>query len=209
MLRMSADAGARRLIAAAGISLLLHAALVLAVNRGMPGSNGAPALPSTPLAAQLVTAISESGLPAASTIAGSPAESVPRTAGLAPSSAGIATAATESGKTYYFKASELDRRPFPLSRVEVPPPESATTESASVMIRLRISENGRIDDAKILMGTGNREFEDAALREFSSARFYPGYRGNLPVRSEMLIEVTLRPPPQPARPQAVANVNGD
>jgi TonB family protein len=95
---------------------------------------------------------------------------------------------------YYFKTSELDRRPFPLTRIEVPTPESAEALSGSVMIRLRISERGRIEDAKIVMGTGIAEFEAAALREFSQAQFHPGYRANLPVRSEMLIEVTLKPP---------------
>lgn len=213
MLRMSPDAGARRLIAAAGISLLLHAVLVLAVGR-MPGGDSVwvPPQLSAPLAARLVTAFTESVVPAVSTVAYSTAESEPRAEPPLPPATGIATtAAATLGKTYYFKASELERRPFPLSRIEVPLPESAEAESASVMIRLRISESGRVDDARILMGTGVREFEDAALREFSTARFHPGYRGNLPVRSEMLIEVTLRPPPRSAQllQEAAANIKKD
>jgi TonB family protein len=66
------------------------------------------------------------------------------------------------------------------------------------MLRLRISESGQVDDATIVMSTGIPEFEAAALQTFSGARFQPGYRANLPVRSEMLIEVTLQPPPATA-----------
>lgn len=104
------------------------------------------------------------------------------------------------GEIYYFKASELDRRPQPLERIEVPVPESAVALSGSVMLRLRISESGQVDDASIVMSTGITEFEEAALEVFSQARFRPGYRVKLPVRSEMLIEVTLQPPPSAPEP---------
>lgn len=203
----SPHAGVRRLTVAAGISLLLHAALVLTVSRS-PGNDSPLAQPpvAAPLAARLVTAMAESVR-----LVDAPADAADRPAPT-PASAvadAVAPPSPVSGETYYyFKASELDRRPFPLARIEVPPPESADAVSGSVMIRLRISESGRVDDARIVMGTGIREFEAAALREFSTARFHPGYRGRLPVRSEMLIEVTLRPPPQPAKPQQAA-VDGD
>ncbi len=104
------------------------------------------------------------------------------------------------GDIYYFKASELERRPHPLERIEVPVPESAIALTGSVMLRLRISESGQVDDASIVMSTGITEFEEAALEVFSQARFRPGYRAKLPVRSEMLIEVTLQPPPSAPEP---------
>ena len=191
------SAGARRLVVAAGISLAVHTAIALSVSRE-PWGNGplSPSPGTTPLIARLATAVTASmlsGEPAAEpppvTTAARvqtppPVQSVPPSAG----------AATGPDAVYYFKASELDRRPFPLAHVEVPPPESAEAESGAVLIRLRISERGRVEDARIVMGTGIPQFEASALLEFSRARFHPGYRGNLPVRSEMLIEVTLRPP---------------
>lgn len=191
------EAGARRLWVAAGLSVALHAAIIISVQRqpgGEPPLHGAQA--TAPLIARLATAVSDAVLPAAEPmIAPAPetAEPVRPATTTAPSLASNSVAAGD-GSVHYFKASELDRRPFPLTRIEVPTPESAEALAGSVMIRLRISERGRVEDAKIVIGTGIAEFEAAALREFSQAQFHPGYRANLPVRSEMLIEVTLRPP---------------
>ena len=89
----------------------------------------------------------------------------------------------------------------------MPVPESAVNQSGAVILRLRISETGRMDDAKIVMSTGIADFEAAALREFLSARFHPGYRGNLPVRTEMTIEVTLSPPKNTTKPQTAGAGN--
>lgn len=197
MLTQIGSAGTRRLLIAAGLSVALHAAIVLSLPRvpdggAPPAENAAP-----PLIARLATAVTDAMLPAAVP----PVTVTPETA-VTPAPKPLVSPATTANDApsgsesahYYFKTAELDRRPFPLTRIDVPPPESATTETGSVMIRLRISERGRVEDAKIVMGTGIAEFEAAALREFSRTQFHPGYRGNLPVRSEMLIEVTLRPP---------------
>lgn len=192
-----ADHGMPRLLLAVGVSLALHAAIVLSVSRQPGGGDGVAAMAETPpLVARLAAVVSESVMSVPVTPA-APVDTLPETnlAVVAPSpaTAGSETGSGESG-VYYFKSSELDRRPFPLQQIEVPVPESASALAGAVMLRLRISESGRIDDAKIVMSTGIAEFEEAALREFSGARFHPGYRANVPVRSEMLIEVTLRPP---------------
>ncbi len=190
------EAGARRLWVAAGLSVALHAAIVVSVQR-QPGAE--PALQNeraAPLIARLATAVSDAVLPATEpTITAVPETAEPaRPATAAASPLASNSTPAGDGSVHYFKTSELDRRPFPLTRIEVPTPESAEALTGSVMIRLRISERGRVEDAKIVMGTGITEFEAAALREFSQAEFHPGYRANLPVRSEMLIEVTLKPP---------------
>lgn len=193
------EGGAQRLWVAAGLSLALHAAIVISVQRH-PGGEPLPqeAQATAPLMARLATAVSDVVLPVAEpavTSAAETAETVrPTTVNARTSPLSSNTDPAGDGSVHYFKTSELDRRPFPLTRIEVPAPESAEALAGSVMIRLRISERGRVEDAKIVMGTGIAEFEAAALREFSQAQFYPGYRSNLPVRSEMLIEVTLRPP---------------
>ncbi len=203
------NSGTRRLWVAAGLSVLVHSAIALSVQRH-PGGGASPLLTpessAPPLIARLVMAVGESVLPTAA-----PAlPPVPETTLRSPPAPGTASAAIPvrdvppaTGSAYYFRTSELDRRPFPLARIEVPPPASTNIESGAVIIRLQISERGRVEDAKIVVGTGIAEFEAAALREFSQARFHPGYRGNVAVRSEMLIEVTLHPP-VPAAPSAAA-----
>lgn len=192
------DAAAPRLLVAVGLSLALHALIAVSFGR-QPGSGGNgldSATESPPLVARLAAAMAapEAAVPV---IPAPAAETLPppqASAASAPSPESASSGATGTGGAYYFKASELDRRPFPLNRIEVPPPESAAALAGAVMIRLRISESGRVDDAQIVMSTGIAEFEAAALREFKGARFHPGYRANVAVRSEMLIEVTLRPP---------------
>ncbi len=194
------ETGVRRLWVAAGLSVALHAAIMVSVQR-QSGEAGLQQTPAgyAPLIARLATAVSDSVLPVTAPAGTVPApektvtQPIPAVKSVPP--VALANQAPpEGGSVHYFKTAELDRRPFPLTRIEVPSPESADALAGSVMIRLRISESGRVEDAKIMMGTGVAEFEAAALREFSQARFHPGYRGNLPVRSEMMIEVTLRPP---------------
>lgn len=201
MIIRTADDGMPRLLLAIGLSLLLHAALVVSVGR-QPGSEGGggSGMVAPPLIASLASVASDvaTAIPVVTDPAPAPAVEAPETAAVTPVAAATADEGGNTGGAYYFKTSELDRRPFPLTRIEVPAPESDPTLAGAVMIRLRISESGRIDDARIMMSTGVREFEEAALREFMRARFHPGYRANLPVRSEMLIEVTLRPDPAKA-----------
>jgi len=192
-------AGAQRLWVAAGLSVALHAAVVVSVQRQAGGISPPRAeYAVTPLVVRLATAVGDAVLtttaaePGQITEAAVPAPPAAKSASPTPPQPD--TAAGGDGTLHYFRSSELERRPFPLTRIEVPPPEAGSIAAGSVIIRLRISESGRVEDAKIVMGTGIAEFEAAALREFSRAQFYPGYRNNLAVRSEMLIEVTLRPP---------------
>ena len=190
-------AGAQRLWVAAGLSVALHAALVVSVQRQAGGVSPLPAeYAAAPLVARLTTAVGDAVL---TTTAAEPAPITAPVVQAPPATSASPTpprpdTAAGDGTLHYFRSSELERRPFPLTRIEIPPPESTEAQAGSVIIRLRISERGRVEDAKIVMGTGIGEFEAAALREFSRARFQPGYRNNLAVRSEMLIEVTLQPP---------------
>lgn len=195
------DAGTRRLLIAAAASILLHLGILASVQRGAPGDDPqAGQGNSRVLVAQLAgpAASERTGeLPPAAgeqspmtSPAGGEDAMPPAAAQPSPIDPGI----RNPGELYYFRSAELDRRPFPIDRIEVPVPESAQSLAGSVQIRLRISETGQVDDATIVMGSGIADFEAAALREFARARFHPGYRANLPVRSEMLIEVSLKPP---------------
>ncbi len=210
MFMRNVDDSMPRLLLAVGLSLLLHTALVISVGRPAGGEGGSgAAVQAPPLIARLAAAVTDTvtSVPVMPDPVAAPAAELDMVAVTAPA----ATVAGDGGGAegaYYFKTSELDRRPFPLTRVEVPAPESEPSMAGAVTIRLRISESGRIDDARIMMSTGVREFEDAALREFKSAKFHPGYRASVPVRSEMLIEVTLRPEPGKAAPGILPAVAG-
>lgn len=200
------DAGTRRLWIAAGLSVAVHAAIAVSVQRH-PGSSTSPLTSEPtdlPLFARLASALTDSVLPTTEPLVSAPDETAIRSVA-APRAVTAAAPAdpapAEAGSAYYFKSSELDRRPLPVRRIEVPVPESAADLSGMVILRLRISEKGRVDDAEVVMSTGITDFENAARREFMNARFYPGYRANLPVRAELTIEVTLSPPVKTPGPQ--------
>ena len=192
------DVRMQRLCIAAAISAAVHLSVALSVGRGLPGDNPFADFGSSPttLTARLRAAEPQSpAIPEASgTLPVVPADT-PVPADPLPAVAESVNGVRNPGEIYYFTASELERRPFPLERIDIPAPESPSAVTGSIMLRLRISESGQVDDATIVMSTGIPEFEAAALQTFSGARFQPGYRANLPVRSEMLIEVTLQPPP--------------
>lgn len=188
----------QRLCIAAAVSVAMHLSLALSVGRGGAGDNPFAERGAAPaLIARLQQAAPADAPALPETTGGLAAQPVAEPPASAPATpvAQQISGVSNPGEIYYFKASELDRRPFPLERIEIPPPDSAAAASGSVMLRLRISESGQVDEASIVMGTGIAEFEAAALDTFAQARFHPGYRANLPVRSEMLIEVTLQPPP--------------
>jgi len=191
------DVRLQRLCIAAVISVAVHLAAVLTFGRGLAGENPFADPGNSPtLIARLLSAAPQSpAIPESSGTLPVVATDTPVPADPLPSVTEAVSGVRNPGEIYYFKASELDRRPFPLERIEIPPPESPAALTASVLLRLRISESGQVDEASIVMSTGMAEFETAALNTFTQARFHPGYRANLPVRSEMLIEVTLEPPP--------------
>src|SRR5690606_18090174 len=126
MLSRTADDGMPRLFLAVAVSLALHAVIAVSVNRQPGGGDGLAAAPEAqPLVARLAAVASESVVPVTPA---APAETVPETR-LAASPPPAANTGGETGSgeagVYYFKSSELDRRPFPLQQIEVPVPESA------------------------------------------------------------------------------------
>jgi len=198
------DVKVQRLCIAAAVSATMHMAILYTVSRGTAGANPfSEQGNSLPLIARLGTLESQSPAPPETSSVKSmviAADAPPSSEPANPTVKDTPASVKNPGDIYYFKASELDRRPHPLERIEVPVPESVVALSGSVMLKLRISESGQVDDASIVMSTGITEFEEAALEVFSQARFRPGYRAKLPVRSEMLIEVTLQPPPSAPEP---------
>lgn len=93
---------------------------------------------------------------------------------------------------YYFPPQELSRKPQAAVPVPLDYPENAPLVAKNrVVLRLLISETGDVD--KILVETADvpRELEALARQAFAQAKFQPGLRGNTPVKSQMLVEITF------------------
>ncbi len=88
---------------------------------------------------------------------------------------------------------------YPSSRLSPPPrllyapdpvfPESAEVDAGTVTIRLRINEQGEVDEALALHAQPPELFEQAALEAFRKAKFSPGRLLGLPAKAELVFEV--------------------
>lgn len=102
---------------------------------------------------------------------------------------------------YYFLPQELTRKPQAAAPVPLEYPENAPSVPRNrVVLRLLISEAGDVD--KVMVDTADvpRELELIASKAFAQAKFQPGLRGEVAVKSQMLIEITFEadntlPPP--------------
>lgn len=101
----------------------------------------------------------------------------------------VAPASGFAAPPRYLPAEELDERP--LIRMPVHPafPADAPAASGRVVLRLLINEAGVVDQALTEQADPPGIFDDAAVDAFASARFTPGRKGGIAVRSSLRIEL--------------------
>jgi len=70
------------------------------------------------------------------------------------------------------------------------------------VLRLYVNVSGEVDAVGIESAEATGAFADAARAAFAAARYYPGIKDGVPVKSLVRIEVLfgLPPPPAPAAP---------
>jgi len=185
---MSAALAQRRLGSAFAASLAVHASLAAALAGlalgGQPGDEPRPAMLVASLrAAPPVEAPSRQ----ASTSARAPHR------GAAPGAPLPAP--------YYHRTSELTERPAPLEQIEPRFPDGAP-ETGRLKLRLYFYERGLVDAVDITEAEPAGVFEKAAAEAISAARFRPGYKDSIPVKSQVALEVRFGEPlPYARRPQ--------
>jgi hypothetical protein len=111
--------------------------------------------------------------------------SVPRQA-----STSARSAALVLGAPYYFPASELDRRPHPVTAIELQDPAGEAADGY-LILKLLINESGTVDDALVVVNDGGDAFASEAAAAFRRARYAPGVKAGRAVKSQMMIEVKL------------------
>jgi periplasmic protein TonB len=94
----------------------------------------------------------------------------------------------------YLAAHELDRRPQILSHVEPHFPALALVPSGRVVLRLYIDEGGNVDAVTAESADRTGAFEATAREAFAAARFLPGIKDGVPVKSLVRIEVLFGSP---------------
>jgi len=205
-----------RLTAAFAASLTLHAALAVALLAAPPGSpTGQGSGPPRPLQARIVEPAA-SGLAAAhpSSPALREARTVPpleKAASGGPASPPRPPAEDRAQPfglrqdAIHYLPSELDVRPRLRSRVDPAPPQVAPPDGGYVVLQLLISETGAVERVVVAVADPEGFFEKAATDAFAGARFSPGRRGGIAVKSQTWIELKFHP----LAPAGVATAGGD
>jgi protein TonB len=84
-----------------------------------------------------------------------------------------------------------DRGPQPLDDLQLDVPAEAGARGGSVTLRLVISDKGVVESAEVVRSSPPGLFDAAALAAARRVRFSPGLKGGLPVRTEVVREVTF------------------
>lgn len=87
----------------------------------------------------------------------------------------------------------LDRGPRPLDAIDPAFPAAAGARGGTVTLRLVISDMGEVESIAVVHAVPPGLFDEAALAAFGRARFAPGLRGGIAVRSEVMYEVEFAP----------------
>jgi len=180
-----------RIPAALGASLILHGAALALVDR-MPrgGQMNTPAWglwSAGALQARLRSAGTDD------TIAPTPRAPVGLGAA-SPDPALRRAAASASGivaPPKYVPAEELDERPLIRTPVHPVFPHDAPVASGRVVLKLLINEAGAVDRTVAVQADPPGVFEQAAVDAFAAARFTPGRKDGLAVKSALKVELNF------------------
>lgn len=91
----------------------------------------------------------------------------------------------------YVPAEQLDERPQIRSHIEPAFPLDANAAAGRVVLRLLIDERGNVDKAIVLDGEPASPFAVAAVEAFSPARFSPGRKDGVAVKSALSVELNF------------------
>lgn len=92
----------------------------------------------------------------------------------------------------YFSAGDLDRKPEAVGEVLLAyPTELPHVKQSRVVLSLLIGDQGTVDRVIVESADAPKEFEELASQAFAAARFTPGLRNGITVRSRLRIEVTF------------------
>lgn len=194
---------AARLAAAFAASLALHAAAALTLAAAPPGSlSGQGSRTTAPLQAHLaVPGASESAVVAPPPARGDIARTVTRpetpaaTPAAAPAQRGPAAAQALGlgAEMIHYLPSELDERPRLRTPVDPPYPPAAPPDGGYLVLQLLISETGSVERVRVAVADPEGFFEQTAVEAFAAARFAPGMRGGVAVKSQTWIELKFHP----------------
>lgn len=100
------------------------------------------------------------------------------------------------GAPIYVPAEQLDERPQIRTHVEPAFPLDANAPEGRVVLRLLIAESGIVDKAEVLDADPPGPFGVAAVEAFAPARFSPGRKHGVAVKSALTLELRFGEAPR-------------
>jgi TonB family protein len=189
-----------RLIVAAAASVAVHALAALAFALSPPGTPlGRGSESARPLQARLVgpDAPGPGDRPAPLEQDARVARPVEKpAASRATGTSPAAEAAQAFGlreEPVHYLPSELEVRPRLRSQIDPPYPQIAPADGGYVVLQLLIGETGAVEKVVVVVADPAGYFEQTAIDAFARARFSPGRRGGVAVKSQTWIEVKFHP----------------
>jgi protein TonB len=215
-LHTATSPAAIRLAAALAASIALHAAAALALLAAPPGSlTGQGRQPSHPLQARIAglsapesTPVERPSAARHQARAAAPLQQPAPDGAAGPPSRRAEESPQPFGlreEAIYYLPSELDVRPRIRSPVDPAYPRVAPPDGGYVVLRLLISETGAVEQVFVAVADPEGYFEKTATDAFAGARFSPGKRGGIAVKSETWIELKFHP----LTPPGVASAGTD
>ena len=96
----------------------------------------------------------------------------------------------------YFPASELDKKPYPMRRVDLdfPPVKDGIEYYGKLRIDVYINSTGGVDRVEVVDAKVPARLRDIAVNAFSQTRWEPGRKWGMRVKSLDVVEVEFEPP---------------
>nr|WP_302664649.1 energy transducer TonB [Lysobacter enzymogenes] len=76
---------------------------------------------------------------------------------------------------------------------QYPPASLRRGEGGTVRVQVRVNEQGEVDDAEVVQGSGVRALDRAAVSAVRAWRFRPATRGGRPAADTVIVPITFNP----------------
>lgn len=101
---------------------------------------------------------------------------------------------TRQGWNAYLPAELLDEKPAVIADIPIDPPELRNhPQGGEIVLSIWIGSDGAVEDVTVEENSLPAVFAESAARGFRSAKFRPGRKAGVPVKSRMRVAVSYLP----------------
>lgn len=159
------------------------------VRLASPSASIAPISPLSPLSPTSPTSALVDNAPAVPSASPRPSETAPSAELATQAGPAVSTAAPHTRASPYWPADDLERSPQPELSWVVDESELERVRHARVLLKLWVSDLGRIDRVELLQAEPAGDWPSRALRFLADTRMLPGLREGQAVNATVVVEI--------------------